>query len=103
MTLSTFADLHLCPELVQTLKELGYKQPTPIQVQAIPRVLEGRDLIAEAQTGTGKTAAFALPMIQQLSREPASGDYHEIRGLVLVPTRELAVQVGDNALEYGRL
>lgn len=101
--MSSFNDLHLCPELVHTLEELGYKQPTPIQAQAIPRILEGKDLIAEAQTGTGKTAAFALPMIQQLSREPVTGDYHEIRGLVLVPTRELAVQVGDNALEYGRL
>ncbi len=100
---SSFNDLHLCPELVHTLEELGYKQPTPIQAQAIPRILAGKDLIAEAQTGTGKTAAFALPMIQQLSRAPVTGDYHDIRGLVLVPTRELAVQVGDNALEYGRL
>ncbi|GAA0694512.1 ATP-dependent RNA helicase RhlE [Marinobacterium maritimum] len=101
--MTTFADLHLCPELVHTLEELGYKQPTPIQAQAIAPILEGKDLIAEAQTGTGKTAAFALPMIQRLSREPVNGDYHHIRGLVLVPTRELAVQVGDNALEYGRL
>ena len=101
--MTTFTDLNLCSELITTLKDLGYKQPTPIQVQAVPRVLEGRDLIAEAQTGTGKTAAFALPMIQRLSREPVTGEYHEIRGLILVPTRELAVQVGDNALEYGRL
>lgn len=100
---TTFADLNLCPELVYTLDTLGYSQPTPIQAQAIPHILDGKDLIAEAQTGTGKTAAFALPMIQRLSREPATEDYHHIRGLVLVPTRELAVQVGDNTLEYGRL
>lgn len=101
--MTTFADLNLCPELMHTLEELGYKTPTPIQAQAIPKVLEGRDLIAEAQTGTGKTAAFTLPMIQRLSRTPVEGEYHHIRGLVLVPTRELAVQVGDNGLAYGQL
>ncbi len=101
--MTTFADLNLCPELVHTLNEKGYSKPTPIQEQAIPTILEGKDLIAEAQTGTGKTAAFALPMIQLLSRTPAEGDYHPIRGLVLVPTRELAVQVGDNGLAYGQL
>lgn len=101
--MTTFADLNLCPELMHTLEELGYKTPTPIQTQAIPKVLEGRDLIAEAQTGTGKTAAFTLPMIQRLSRTPVEGEYHHIRGLVLVPTRELAVQVGDNGLAYGQL
>ncbi|WP_328515959.1 DEAD/DEAH box helicase [Marinobacterium weihaiense] len=101
--MTAFADLSLCPELVTTLQDLGYRQPTPIQTQAIPQVLAGHDLIAEAQTGTGKTAAFALPIIQRLSREPVEGDYHHIRALVLVPTRELAVQVGDNMLEYGRL
>ncbi|MBA4500963.1 DEAD/DEAH box helicase [Marinobacterium sp. 3-1745] len=88
---------------MHTLNELGYRQPTPVQAQAIPRILAGQDVIAEAQTGTGKTAAFALPLIQRLSRTPTSIDgYHPIRGLVLVPTRELAVQVGDNTLEYGQ-
>ncbi len=71
--MTTFADLNLCPELVHTLNEKGYSKPTPIQEQAIPTILEGKDLIAEAQTGTGKTAAFALPMIQLLSRTPAEG------------------------------
>lgn len=98
-----FADLGLCPELIATLEGLGYREPTPVQARAIPRVLAGQDLIAEAQTGTGKTASFALPMIERLSRTPAEGDYHEIRGLVLTPTRELAIQVGEHTLEYGRL
>jgi len=100
---TTFADLNLCPELNATLEALGYREPTPIQIQAIPQVLAGHDLIAEAQTGTGKTASFALPMIERLSKQPVDPEYHEIRGLVLVPTRELAIQVGDNTLEYGRL
>jgi len=98
-----FADLGLCPELIATLENLGYREPTPVQARAIPLVLAGQDLIAEAQTGTGKTASFALPMIERLSRTPTEGDYHEIRGLILTPTRELAIQVGEHALEYGRL
>ncbi|PSL12523.1 ATP-dependent RNA helicase RhlE [Marinobacterium halophilum] len=101
--MTTFTDLNLCPELITTLKDLGYKQPTPVQAQAIPLVLAGHDLIAEAQTGTGKTASFALPMIDRLSRTPVEGEYHEIRGLILTPTRELAAQVGEHTLEYGRL
>ncbi|MBV1789805.1 DEAD/DEAH box helicase [Marinobacterium sp. D7] len=101
--MSSFTDLNLCPELNATLESLGYREPTPIQTQAIPLVLAGHDLIAQAQTGTGKTAAFALPMIEMLSKQPVDPEYHQIRGLVLVPTRELAIQVGDNTLEYGRL
>ena len=101
--MTTFADLNLCPELNATLETLGYSEPTPIQREAIPRVLSGQDLIAQAQTGTGKTASFALPMIERLSRQPCTADYHAIRGLILVPTRELAIQVGDNTLAYGRL
>ena len=101
-TNTTFADLALCPELQSTLQELGYKQPTPIQAKAIPQVLQGVDLLAEAQTGTGKTASFALPIIEKLSKTPADENYHPIRALVLAPTRELAVQVGDTTLEYGR-
>lgn len=101
--MSAFAELGLCPELVATLDALEYRAPTPIQVQAIPLVLAGHDLIAEAQTGTGKTAGFALPMIERLSRTPASGDYHPIRGLILTPTRELAQQVGEHTLAYGQL
>jgi ATP-dependent RNA helicase RhlE len=101
--MSAFAELGLCPELVATLDALEYRVPTPIQIQAIPLVLAGHDLIAEAQTGTGKTAGFALPMIERLGRTPASGDYHPIRGLILTPTRELAQQVGEHALAYGQL
>ena len=101
--MSAFAELGLCPELVATLTALDHHTPTPIQAQAIPLVLAGHDLIAEAQTGTGKTASFALPMIERLGRTPASGDYHPIRGLILTPTRELAQQVGEHALAYGQL
>jgi ATP-dependent RNA helicase RhlE len=101
--MSAFAELGLCPELVATLTALDHHTPTPIQAQAIPLVLAGHDLIAEAQTGTGKTAGFALPMIERLGRTPASGDYHPIRGLILTPTRELAQQVGEHALAYGQL
>lgn len=96
-----FAALGLRPELLTRLEELDHRQPTPIQRQAIPPVLAGEDLIGLAQTGTGKTAAFALPMIQRLGDRPMPADYHPIRGLILVPTRELAQQVGDNTLAYG--
>src|SRR5690554_450247 len=101
--MSAFAELGLCPELVAILTALDHHTPTPIQAQAIPLVLAGHDLIAEAQTGTGKTASFALPMIERLGRTPANGDYHPIRGLILTPTRELAQQVGEHALAYGQL
>ncbi len=97
-----FSDLQLCPELLFTLDELGHKTPTPIQAQAIPVILQGHDLMAEAQTGTGKTASFALPMIEKFGSAPQGTEYHQIRGLVLVPTRELAMQVGEHTLEYGR-
>ena len=97
----SFADFNLCPELQYTLSELGYREPTPIQTQAIPLALAGKDVMAEAQTGTGKTASFALPMIERLSKYPAPPEYHPIRGLILTPTRELAIQVADNTLAYG--
>ena len=97
-----FSELNLCPELLFTLDELGHKTPTPIQAQAIPVILQGHDLIAEAQTGTGKTASFALPMIEKFGSAPQGTEYHHIRGLILVPTRELAMQVGDHTLQYGR-
>ncbi|MCP4595241.1 DEAD/DEAH box helicase [Neptuniibacter sp.] len=102
MTSKNFSDLPLCPELQFTLQELGYKKPTPIQEKAIPLVMEGHDLLAEAQTGTGKTASFALPIIEKLSKKAPDPKYRSIRALVLVPTRELAIQVADNTLEYGR-
>ncbi|MGY6040598.1 DEAD/DEAH box helicase [Aeromonas sp. AE23HZ002T15] len=103
MTLASFAELALSSPLQQTLDDLGYTTPTPIQAAAIPLVLAGRDLLAGAQTGTGKTAAFVLPILQLLmaqQAEPAAT--RPIRALVLVPTRELAVQVHESVLRYGK-
>ncbi|WP_417580596.1 DEAD/DEAH box helicase [Nitrincola sp.] len=99
--MSQFSELNLCPELQFTLTQMGYTSATPIQMQAIPLILSGKDLVAEAQTGTGKTAAFALPMIERLKQPVITEGYHAIRGLVLTPTRELAIQVGDKTLAYG--
>jgi ATP-dependent RNA helicase RhlE len=95
----------LIPPLLQAVKDLGYEQPSPIQEQAIPLVLAGRDLMAGAQTGTGKTAAFALPTLQRLAPHAstsASPARHPIRVLVLAPTRELAIQVEESFREYGK-
>jgi ATP-dependent RNA helicase RhlE len=95
----------LIPPLLQAVKDLGYEQPSPVQEQAIPLVLEGRDLMAGAQTGTGKTAAFALPTLQRLAplaSTSASPARHPIRVLVLTPTRELAIQVEESFREYAR-
>ena len=100
----TFDSLGLAPELTRALSELGYATPTPIQTESIPLVLEGRDLMAGAQTGTGKTAAFSLPMLQRLltgaGRPAVAGK--KPRALVLTPTRELAAQVHDSLRAYGR-
>ena len=96
---SGFAELALAPELRHALSGLGYEEPTPIQRAAIPPLLEGRDLVGQAATGTGKTAAFALPVLQRLLRE---GGRVEPLALVLVPTRELAVQVSEAMHRYGR-
>jgi ATP-dependent RNA helicase RhlE len=95
----------LIPPLLQAVKDLGYEQPSPIQEQAIPLVLEGRDLMAGAQTGTGKTAAFALPTLQRLAPHAstsASPARHPIRVLVLAPTRELAIQVEESFRDYAK-
>jgi ATP-dependent RNA helicase RhlE len=89
----SFATLSLSDHLLKAIDRLGYSAPTPIQTQAIPLVLEGLDLMVEAKTGTGKTAAFALPLIQKLSERPAKSNPKNISVLVLVPTRELALQV----------
>ena len=88
-----FSKLGLSPTACASLARLGYETPTPIQLKAIPLVLTGVDLLARAQTGTGKTAAFGLPMIDRLSRPDSGTGRRTPRGLVLVPTRELAVQV----------
>ncbi|MEA2254605.1 MAG: ATP-dependent helicase DeaD [Solirubrobacteraceae bacterium] len=94
-----FADLGLRPELLRALAVLGYEEPTPIQREAIPPLLAGRDLLGQAATGTGKTAAFALPLLQRM---PAGERPAEPTALVLVPTRELAVQVSEAVHRYGR-
>jgi ATP-dependent RNA helicase RhlE len=94
----SFADLGLAPELLRALSDKGYTAPTPIQSQAIPAVLAGRDVLAGAQTGTGKTAAFVLPILQQLAGHTARSP----RALILTPTRELAAQVGESARLYGK-
>lgn len=96
---TSFADLGLRGELVATLTELGYEEPTPIQREAIPVLLEGRDLLGQAATGTGKTAAFALPALQRITAAAPSG---EPSTLILVPTRELAIQVSQAIHRYGR-
>jgi ATP-dependent RNA helicase DeaD len=98
---ATFAELSLRPELLRALSELGYEEPTPIQREAIPAVLEGRDLLGQAATGTGKTAAFALPILQRLG-DRGRGRGNEPMALVLVPTRELAMQVSEAIHRYGR-
>jgi ATP-dependent RNA helicase RhlE len=103
--MSTFDQLGLSPEIVRAVREAGYDQPTPIQAQAIPHVLAGRDLLARAQTGTGKTAAFALPLLERLrplANTSFSPARHPLRVLVLTPTRELAGQVSDSFARYGR-
>ncbi|MCW2636120.1 MAG: deaD2 [Blastococcus sp.] len=95
----TFEELGLRPELLKALSALGYEEPTPIQAEAIPPLVEGRDLLGQAATGTGKTAAFALPVLQRLA--PHRRERPPV-GLVLVPTRELAVQVSEALHRYGR-
>ncbi|WP_151703220.1 DEAD/DEAH box helicase [Nitrincola alkalilacustris] len=100
-----FASLGLNEQLVQAINECGYTEPTPIQRQAIPVVLKGGDLLAGAQTGTGKTAGFGLPMLQRLGEtdaKPHTNGRAPVRALVLTPTRELAAQVEDNLREYAR-
>ncbi|GAC1628660.1 MAG: DEAD/DEAH box helicase [Nevskia sp.] len=98
----SFAELGLAPELLRALADEGYTQPTPIQAQAIPIVLAGRDLLGAAQTGTGKTAAFTLPILQKLMQAPANNGPRQPRVLVLAPTRELAAQIGESVRTYGR-
>ncbi len=96
---SPFTTLGVQPELVRAVLEEGYTAPTPVQAAVIPHVLAGRDVLACAQTGTGKTAAFVLPLLQRLGKEPRRGD--GVRVLVLTPTRELAVQIDERVGTYG--
>ena len=97
----SFASFGLSAELVRAVTERGYTEPTPIQAQAIPVVLKGGDLMGGAQTGTGKTAGFTLPLLQRLMEKNVAGKSH-IRALVLTPTRELAAQVEESVREYGK-
>ena len=96
-----FESLNLCQPLLTALDEIGYVTPTPIQEQAIPLLIEGRDMLGCAQTGTGKTAAFSLPILDAMAEDPWPGK-RRIRSLMLCPTRELASQIRDNIAEYAR-
>jgi len=97
-----FNELGLSADILRAIEAQGYDQPTPIQAQAIPIVLSGRDVMGGAQTGTGKTAGFTLPMLHRLSKAPAQKGRRPVRALVLTPTRELAAQVHDSVRTYGR-
>lgn len=99
----SFDSLGLSQEILRAVAEQGYHEPTPIQRQAIPVVLSGRDLMASAQTGTGKTAGFTLPLLQRLTQnEPHAKSRRPVRALILTPTRELAAQVGENVRDYSK-
>jgi ATP-dependent RNA helicase RhlE len=98
----SFNTLGLSAELLRAVSEQGYTEPTPVQSKAIPAILEGKDIMAGAQTGTGKTAGFTLPLLQRLSESAATNGWRPIRALVLTPTRELAAQVGESVEIYGR-
>lgn len=97
-----FKDLNLIPPILKALEEAGYKEPTPVQEQSIGIILDGHDLLGTAQTGTGKTAAFAVPILQKLQSEKHVSREHRLRALVLSPTRELAIQTRDSFIKYGR-
>ena len=98
----SFESLGLSAEIMRAVKEQGYSEPTPIQSKAIPAVLHGRDILAGAQTGTGKTAGFTLPLLELLHKHAQGKGNRPIRALVLTPTRELAAQVGESVETYGR-
>jgi Superfamily II DNA and RNA helicases len=96
----TFKELNIIEPILKALEEKGYTTPTPIQEKAIIPALTNRDILGLAQTGTGKTAAFSLPIIQQLYLNKVSGKRREIRALILTPTRELAIQINDSLNDY---
>src|SRR6187551_2070742 len=97
-----FAELGLIAPIAQAVASEGYEKPTPIQERAIPHVLAGRDLLGLAQTGTGKTAAFALPILQRLAHISPGRGHRYIRCLILTPTRELAAQINESFTTYGK-
>lgn len=98
----TFKELNLSSEILRALDETGYTSPTPIQAQSIPIVLENKDVLGCAQTGTGKTAAFVIPMLEQIKKSKSRDNKRKVRGLIVTPTRELAIQIGENFREYGK-
>ena len=101
----TFEELGLLPELLKAVSDAGYTEPTPIQAQAIPVVIAGKDVMGGAQTGTGKTAGFVLPLLQRLARHASTSPSparHPVRALILTPTRELAMQVHESVQTYGK-
>ncbi len=98
----SFESLGLLAELVRAVAKQGYTKPTPIQLQAIPVILEGRDIMGGAQTGTGKTAGFVLPLLQRLMKTALDKGHRHVRALILTPTRELAAQVGESVETYGK-
>ncbi|MCK5897355.1 MAG: DEAD/DEAH box helicase, partial [Cocleimonas sp.] len=99
--MTIFSSLGLSDSLLRAIKEQGYNKPTPIQAQGIPAVLKGNDIMAAAQTGTGKTASFTLPLLHRLSQGRKAGA-NQVRALVLTPTRELAAQVEASITTYGK-
>lgn len=98
----TFKDLNLSPEIMKALDDAGYTSPTPIQEQAIPIALQNKDVLGCAQTGTGKTAAFTIPMLELMGKKKAEDRKRKVRGLIVTPTRELAIQIGESFREYGK-
>jgi ATP-dependent RNA helicase RhlE len=98
----SFKNLNLIAELLSAIEEQGYTQPTAVQQQAIPIILEGSDLLAGSQTGTGKTAGFTLPMLQRLKMSAADRNHRSVRALILAPTRELAAQIAESVRTYGK-
>ena len=98
----TFEDLDLIEPIRKALVQEGYTTPTPIQSEAIPIVSQGYDLLGCAQTGTGKTAAFSIPILQRIEKQILSEDRPGIKALILAPTRELAIQIGESFTAYGR-
>src|SRR5688500_3135372 len=98
----SFQSLNIIEPILRAVREEGYTTPTPIQAQAIPIVLQGTDLLGCAQTGTGKTAAFAIPILQLLSQNRGIDKKKKVRSLIVTPTRELAIQIGESFRAYGR-
>jgi len=98
----TFKSLNIIDPICRALEQEGYTTPTPIQIQSIPAALDGKDILGAAQTGTGKTAAFAIPVLQKLQARPKTNIYGGVQALILAPTRELAVQIGESFKVYGK-